>query len=519
MKTSLGVDRACWQAFPDEILGVVDGQHRSIVWGLRRVQERRFVRRLPPVLAGKIDGGDLPGDGGAVTLPMAFAYVEAYAAALVPARQGVSHLRILLRNRLQGRGSHGPRGAGSVPSPPQYEDEGGKLYPSHQDSQDTHTAQHSQESLESQGDPVNNPFRPSAGATPPEIIGRVGLLDEFAYGLRLGSGAPGLLTIFTGARGIGKTVMLGAAQDLAREQGWAVISETATRGFMGRIGESMLRLSEELGNGRPGRRITGVAAAGFSVTTQLPPEKQVDWRITGETLLRLLDKNQTGLVITVDEIHAADRSEIAQLAANVQHFIQDGLPIGLVFAGLPAAVSDLLNEGVATFLRRADKIDLHAAAVRDVETSFTRTFADAGFALSSKLAQHAAAATGGYPFLIQLVGYFLWKESEQANAALDLEAVQRAIDAAHRRNARTVIEAALSTASRKDLDFLHAMSIDEGPTASGEIGHRLGAKPNTVANYRSRLIAVGLIEPAEYGHVTFAIPGLREHLRNIAPRG
>lgn len=221
----------------------------------------------------------------------------------------------------------------------------------------------------------------------------------------------------------------------------------------------------------------------------------------------------------MDEIHAADRSEIAQLAANVQHFIQDGLPIGLVFAGLPAAVSDLLNEGVATFLRRADKIDLHAAAVRDVETSFTRTFADAGFALTPELAQRAARATGGYPFLIQLVGYFLWKESEQANAALDSEAVQRAIDAAHRRHARTVIEAAISTASRKDLDFLHAMSIDEGPTASGDIGHRLGAKPNTVANYRGRLIAAGLIEPAGYGHITFAIPGLREHLRNNATRG
>ncbi|WP_104200393.1 hypothetical protein [Cryobacterium sp. Y29] len=60
---------------------------------------------------------------------------------------------------------------------------------------------------------MENPFRPSAGATPPEILGRAGLLDEFDYGLRLGSGAPGLLTIFTGARGIGKTVMLGAAHD------------------------------------------------------------------------------------------------------------------------------------------------------------------------------------------------------------------------------------------------------------------------------------------------------------------
>jgi acyl dehydratase len=41
---------------------------------------------------------------------------------------------------------------------------------------------------------VENWFRSSAGATPPEIIGRAGLLDEFDYGLSLGSGAPGLLT-------------------------------------------------------------------------------------------------------------------------------------------------------------------------------------------------------------------------------------------------------------------------------------------------------------------------------------
>lgn len=37
---------------------------------------------------------------------------------------------------------------------------------------------------------MDNPFRPSAGATPPEILGRSGMLDEFEYALRLGSGAP-----------------------------------------------------------------------------------------------------------------------------------------------------------------------------------------------------------------------------------------------------------------------------------------------------------------------------------------
>ena len=359
---------------------------------------------------------------------------------------------------------------------------------------------------------MQNPFRPSAGATPPELIGRAGLLDEVDYGLSLGSGAPGLLTIFTGARGIGKTVMLGAAHDRAREHGWAVIAETATVGFMGRIGESMRQLTEELGDGPQVRRATAIAALGFSVSTQLPPERQVAWRTVGEDLLRILSAQNTGLIITVDEIHAADRTELAQLAANIQHFIQDGLPIGLVFAGLPAAVSDLLNEGVATFLRRADKIDLHAAAVRDVERSFTETFARAGFTIEPALLQTAAEATGGYPFLIQLVGYFLWREAENNNGELGTDAVARAIQAASSRNSRTVIEAALSTISPKDLDFLSAMAVDDGPSSAGDIGERMGRQPNTVANYRARLLATGLIEPAGYGKVTFAIPGLRQHL-------
>ncbi|GAA3313929.1 ATP-binding protein [Arthrobacter ramosus] len=360
---------------------------------------------------------------------------------------------------------------------------------------------------------MDNPFRPSAGATPPEILGRSGVLDEFEYGLRLGSGAPGLLTIFTGARGIGKTVMIGAAHDLARGQGWAVISETATEGFMGRIGESMRQLAEELGTGPRTRRITAIAAAGFSITTQLPPERQVAWRTLGEGLLRLLDERKSGLVITVDEIHAADRNELAQLAASVQHFIQDRLPIGLVFAGLPAAVSDLLNEGVATFLRRADKIDLHAAAVREVEDSYAATFARAGIGLSPDLVHRAAEATGGYPFLIQLVGYFLWREAENNGGTLTEIEVGHAIDAAQRRHARTVIEAALATASPKDMDFLLAMAEDNEPSTAADIGHRLGARTNLVANYRARLLAAGLIEASGHGKVDFAIPGLRQHLR------
>lgn len=364
---------------------------------------------------------------------------------------------------------------------------------------------------------MENPFRPTAGAEPPQLIGRAGVLDEFTYGLRIRSGAPGLLTIFTGARGIGKTVMLGEAEDLATENGWAVVSETATRGFLGRIGETMRHHGQALGEGSTGRRITGIGAAGFSIRTELPPEQQATWRQLGQELLRLLDQQGTGLLITLDEIHGADRDELAQLAASVQHFIREGLPIALVFAGLPAAVSDLLNEGVATFLRRADRIDLHAVVVDEVEASFRDTFAALEHQLESAFIRQAAEATGGYPFLIQLVGYHLWKLAEALPRPLGAEDVHLAIESAHRRNTHVVINAALATTSAKDMDFLHAMAAadDDGPASTTDIGERLGDKPNTIGNYRARLLDAGLIQSAGYGKLDFAIPGLREHLRNL----
>ena len=181
------------------------------------------------------------------------------------------------------------------------------------------------------------------------------------------------------------------------------------------------------------------------------------------------------------------------MAASVQHFIRDGLPIALVFAGLPAAVSDLLNGGVATFLRRADRIDLHAAAIDEVETSYRETFAGLIPPIDSALIRIAAESTGGYPFLIQLVGCHVWQLAEATDASLTGENVQLALSAAHRRNTRVVIDAALSTVSRKDLDFLRAMSEDDGPATTADIGRRLGDRKNTIGNYRARLIDASLI--------------------------
>jgi hypothetical protein len=119
----------------------------------------------------------------------------------------------------------------------------------------------------------------------------------------------------------------------------------------------------------------------------------------------------------------------------------------------------------------------------------------------------------GYPFLIQLVGCYLWLEADKAGWKLDQNRVQRAIAGARRRTTLVVVESALSDISDRDREFLDAMAAQDGPSAAGQIGAILKAKPNIVPSYRNRLIAACLIESAGYGKVDFAIPGLRQCLR------
>jgi len=58
-----------------------------------------------------------------------------------------------------------------------------------------------------------NPFKPTAGSNPPLLIGRQDMIDEFTESIEDGPGAPGRITIFTGARGVGKTVLIAPTVD------------------------------------------------------------------------------------------------------------------------------------------------------------------------------------------------------------------------------------------------------------------------------------------------------------------
>jgi hypothetical protein len=60
------------------------------------------------------------------------------------------------------------------------------------------------------------------------------------------------------------------------------------------------------------------------------------------------------------------------------------------------------------------------------------------------------------------------------------------------------------------------MAKDDSPSRMANIQQRLGVDVNYASQYRLRLIADELIEATSRGHVDFAIPYLREYLREHA---
>ncbi|MDR1188859.1 MAG: AAA family ATPase [Bifidobacteriaceae bacterium] len=363
---------------------------------------------------------------------------------------------------------------------------------------------------------ARNPFKPSAGSDPPLLVGRSGLVDEFSESIEDGPGAPGRTTIFTGPRGVGKTVMLNAiGERVQAHYQWRVIHETATPGLLDRLTARSLHLTTAAHSS--GRAITGLSVAGVEALSLAAPvaPAEMGLREALGALLDELESNDTGLLITVDEVHAGKlRDELPQFAAIVQHLVREDREIAVAMAGLPSGVSELLNDQVTTFLRRAERHVLGEVDLADVRAALEQTVTAHDRTITDPALDAATRATNGYPFMIQLVGYHLWRQA--SDSAIGLDDVKAGISAARQRLESLVHSTAMADLSQIDRRFLALMAQDNGTTSVEAIRVRLGKSARYVSVYRRRLIDAGMIAPAGRGRVAFALPFLREYLRERA---
>lgn len=348
-----------------------------------------------------------------------------------------------------------------------------------------------------------NPFKPTAGMNPPELIGRDTILGDFADAIENGPGAPDRLMRISGVRGVGKTVLLNALGDLARERGFQVIDVAAHAGFCNRILDALKRQAE-VSSLTIAPSILGVSLGPMEIAksaTQL-----------GEAMFNA--SRHGGLLITLDEIQDAPIDEMRELGNEIQLLIRQGANVAFAFAGLPASIDGVVVDETLTFLQRAKHVELARLSDFEVGESIGDTMRRAGKGIDSQTSEELTRAAVGYPFMIQLVGYYAWQAAARrdSNTVTKYDA-RKGIDAARGSFDSMVIAPALRRVSGKQLKYLEAMArCGEGPVTTGTVAKQMGESATAVSSYRRRLIDASLIESPGYGLIDFAVPYMREYL-------
>lgn len=377
-----------------------------------------------------------------------------------------------------------------------------------------------------------NPFKPTAGKMPPILVGRQNIIDDFQEALANGAGAPGRLMLIMGQRGYGKTVMLTELRRLAEDAGWATLSETASEGLAARLVRALNPKGwrVESATVSPSIGIPGIASASlgnasitFDDTAALTLRNAINETLSGRRI-----KKGKGILFTIDETQAASHDDLVAIATAVQHVIADQdlspLPdsqkkgVAFAFAGLPSLVDELVNHRVLTFLRRSLKRELGDVPLPDVRGAYELSFANSGKQLDAALALECAELTAGYPYMIQLVGYYVWQSAERdGRVAVEARDVERGFEDALLAFGDAVCAPAFDALSPAARKFVCAMVADDpAPSKVAEIADRLGKSRSWANKYREVLIAERVIVPDTLGYVKFAIPHMARYVATRA---
>ena len=357
-------------------------------------------------------------------------------------------------------------------------------------------------------------FSPTFGYRPRYIVSRDKEISPFMESIAGAPGHPNRATFFIGQRGMGKTVLLLELAERSKEYDFIVVRVAAGETMLDEIIEGIQIAGERYTEGKkiPVKSISA-GALGFSVGLTFTDEVQRNYGFTTKLslLCEELAKRKKGVLFLIDEIRAST-PEMRIFATTYQRLVGDGMNVAVAMAGLPSAISSVLNDKILTFLNRANKVTLNQFEISDVSACYAKAFRDLEVEFDAKTLDVAACATDGYPYLLQLIGYHMLKFLD-GESKLTATTVELAVTHSKRALGSDVILPYLNLLSVEDKRFLKAMAMDNEESRVADIRDRLQAGGSHVQTYRRRLLEAGLIHSLSRGTLAFSIPYLGQYLR------
>lgn len=357
-------------------------------------------------------------------------------------------------------------------------------------------------------------FVPAFGNRPRDMVGREEVLKVFNDCLHSEMGSRERTLLILGQWGSGKTVLLLELAEMARKEGFVVAPPTiVSKGMLDRIIEKIEIESERIIPKKRAKVSGGnVSALGFGAGIQLHEEEteRKSFAARIDQFCAKLNEKGIPLLILIDEVQG-ENNELRQLVIAYQEMIGAGRNISIVFAGLHTSVSNMLNDHVLTFLNRAPKIELPPLRYSDIEAYYRKCFKEMKITIDDQQINELADAAQGSPYMMQLLGHYVVLYTDNSEI-ISNTAFQKVIQVSEENFKNDICGTTIAPLSDHDVEFLIAMTKDEGESEMKEIAQRMGKSDAYAQTYKRRLIQAGVITQMRRGRVSFAVPYLREHL-------
>ncbi|TWD80675.1 AAA ATPase-like protein [Kribbella amoyensis] len=375
--------------------------------------------------------------------------------------------------------------------------------------------------------------------------------DEQGRPISLDLRAPGGNSVlFTGGPGMGKTLELDRAQQLAQENGWTCVRvkaaprEPLEDRFVRAMNEDLGDLRKRFGH-RAARQLKKMLkeliprnrnrqnGAEVRVSPFVVPAIQfvgkTQWDAgpggsVGTSINQLADrlgdlaaqKNQP-VMLMIDDLDVASDRDLAAVTELSEHLERTGRPIYLIGAGGEMTMSRLMRasggvSGIATeAARRFDIRECKPLTADELAPAVVEPLRQAGIQYEQEAVTNLVNAAGGSPSRLRDLADSAVQLAQQPDG-LTTEVAKTATARVYAQS-RVVYQAEWNNCSPAEKDLLAKVSLrgSRGVSMQGEMRKAGEDRWQTVDAARAQLVARGLLRESPNGdRVTVSDPGMRD---------
>lgn len=380
-----------------------------------------------------------------------------------------------------------------------------------------------------------NPYRPGAGLMPVYIAGR----DEDIQNVSqmfdaLTMDIPTQSIIFSGLRGVGKTVLINKLQSIAEEKGIFCkhIEIEERNDFISQIAEcsqAFLRTvsaKEKFKHliQKPLEAIKSLVVSfnpednSFSLSMQ-DRELYVSNNLTQtltevfSTIGETAQKTEMPICFFIDEIQYMKQNQLGSLIAALHRANQLGYPIMIIGVGLPKIYKMLSDEkSYSERLFMYKKIDSltdeqSEKAIEEPAKKFNIIYAHEA---TNKIVE----ITKGYPFFIQQLCKIVYDKTNKD--VIELSDVENCIDEFLSSLDERFFKSRYERCAESDKKFIFAMvECGELPCTISNVAHNLNKTVGSISTTRAQLISKGIIYPVRYKELDFTVPEFSGYIQRL----